>query len=48
MTIAVIALGIGLYMRFNGNPIIKLKLNKESENYLRQNYPEIADKVHCV
>lgn len=31
IAIAIIAPGIGLYVRFNGNPITKLKLNKEAE-----------------
>ena len=34
-----------MYVRFNGNPFIKVSLNKEAKNYVRQNYPEIADKV---
>ena len=45
LLIAIVVVGAGMYVRFNGNPFIKVSLNKEAKNYVRQNYPEIADKV---
>ena len=42
---AIVVVGAGMYVRSNGNPFIKVSMNKEAKNYVRQNYPEIADKV---
>lgn len=42
---SIVVVGAGMYVRSNGNPFIKVSLNKEAKNYVRQNYPEIADKV---
>lgn len=35
-----------LYVDFNGNPFDASKLNKQSDAYMQENYPEIWENVH--
>ncbi len=45
IVIAFIAAGY-LYIDFNGNPLDAIKLNKQSDSYMQENYPDIWQNVH--
>lgn len=45
---SIVVVSAGMYVRSNGNPFIKVSLNKEAKNYVRQIAPKLPTKYNLA